>query len=183
MLLLCSQRFLGSSAYISPNGNQSICSSDLKGSMVCLVWGRKKFARQGWDLVPTYSQKDVEKVRAIVVPTYASGKQRDVSKRQTNVILMKNVSNLFHHIHFWKVWLFKIFRRKLQVFCLSVQALPLTCLRKMFEKIIESFNCKHWVFCLSVQALPLTIKRCFFVWKEFEKFLIVCDVIDEILLP
>ena len=50
--------------------------------------------------MPTYSQKDVEKVRAIVVPTYASGKQRDVSKRQTNVILMKNVSNLFHHIHF-----------------------------------------------------------------------------------
>ena len=30
-------KICGSSAYISPNGNQSICSSDLKGSMVCLV--------------------------------------------------------------------------------------------------------------------------------------------------
>ena len=99
-IIIVLAKIFGSSAYISPNGNQSICSSDLKGSMVCLVWERKKFARQGWDLVPTYSQKDVEKVRAIVVPTYASGKQRDVSKRQTNVILMKNVSNLFHHIHF-----------------------------------------------------------------------------------
>ena len=30
-------KIFGSSAYISPIGNQSICSSDLKGSMVCLV--------------------------------------------------------------------------------------------------------------------------------------------------
>ena len=29
-LLLCSEGSLGSSAYISPNGNQSICSSDLR---------------------------------------------------------------------------------------------------------------------------------------------------------
>ena len=152
MLLLCSQRSLGSSAYISLNGNQSICSSDLKGSMVCLVWERKKFARQGWDLVPTYSQKEVEKVRAIVVPTYASGKQRDVSKRQTNVILMKNVSNLFHHIHFWKSdWL---------------------------KSFIVSYRCFAWVY----KRYHLRL-RDVFVWKEFEMFLIVCDVIDEILLP
>ena len=30
-------KIFGSSAYISPSGNQSICSSDLQGSMVCLV--------------------------------------------------------------------------------------------------------------------------------------------------
>ena len=30
-------KIYGSSAYISPSGNQSICSSDLKGSMVGLV--------------------------------------------------------------------------------------------------------------------------------------------------
>ena len=107
VIIIVLAKICGSSAYISPSGNQSICSSDLQGSMVCLVWGRKKFARQGWDLVPTYSQKGVEKVRAVVVPTYASGKQQDVIKKtQTNVILMKNVSNLFHHIHFEKFdWL------------------------------------------------------------------------------
>ena len=51
--------------------------------------------------MPTYSQKDVEKVRAIVAPTYASGSNGMLLRDKDEfVILMKNVSNLFHHIHF-----------------------------------------------------------------------------------
>ena len=37
VIIIVLAKICGSSAYISPNGNQSICSSDLKGSMVCLV--------------------------------------------------------------------------------------------------------------------------------------------------
>src|SRR3954470_9292725 len=62
------------------------------------------FARQGYDLVPTYSQRDVEKVRAIVVPTYTSGSKG----KETNVISMFDVSNLYHHIHLFDFCL-KIF--------------------------------------------------------------------------
>ena len=71
---------------------------------------------------------------------------------------MKNVSNLFHHIHFENFDWLKSFVVSYRCFAWVYKRYHLQVKKDVWKKR-WIFHCKHWAFCLSVQAFPLTVKK------------------------